>query len=1498
MRHTQKLPPTKLLLLLGIFLLNALAATASEIIRVSPISDQILLLYIEDGFIDTYGIGENVPDHKTYHEPTDPQQLYVLENYTITSPDDNNYSNGKSPIHVGRKSKAIHYNDEWSAVPYVMGHWVYIRLPHALQAYKNYQLQLDHIVGGEGRKSFYFDPQQLRSETIHVNMVGFPATGPKYAYLSQWMGDFNAEPHTNGGLHLDQYNGQTFRLVNYNTKQTVYTGNIQLRMRKDVAETSNYDFAPDYNYTKADVWECDFSNFNTAGEYVVVVDGLGCSYPFEIGQDAINEPFVYAMKGLFWQRQGVVKEKTDGTIMPRDHHYNDITWLWDKDYLPGDDHSGEGFNTATAQQVNGIYGYYMDAGDWDGYVHHAKVPMALLMLYELSPETFKDGDVGNRYKLSESDQWIDEGNNGIPDLLDEAVWLINYYKRSKDILKNNYGGTGGVPGYVGRDGVPGINITAWQDTRDWYLSGESAWQTYYYAGLSAYYALCLNKFHQLTGSGNHPEFENWKNEAINAYSWAKAHPQNTDLSDTKNEELRAKGFAAASIYRLTGIAEYQTDLKAYFNWETKKNDGEWSNQNTIDVCQAFMAMIPDGHPNLDQSLKTSCTAEVLRKADDFKVTHNQTNAFRQGIERDQFIQIGGVSTPRLTLVTIAHHLTGEQKYADVIHNSMNYALGGNQMNMVYLSGLGEFSDQWVFNPNGWLTTDINSMVYPARPDIGYTTYFGATNYWWYISISSEYWSRSASYPSAIENPTAWPGTEQKFFNQYSIQGGEFTIHQQNSYMIFNTGYRKALANVVGNGFRVPALPTVDLQLNDQQYISGNKTVLTASASENTRYVRYYADWKMIGESDQKSNNYRVEWSPFLPANTAVKITAVAISDRGQWSKYSTSGEAEVMINSDGDTQAPSKPAGLYAFDVEALSYQLAWQPVSENDKLKHYEIHINGALAATTPQTSYRVENADPSSTYKIKIVAVDRTANKSAASDELTVNTPSVHLGDGTIFQQSADADGLAQMEAEHYSYRAEGNGNFDGKFWLEHEDPAASNGVYMMVNDDNNKNSAGTLNGPKLEYLINFVHSGTHYVWVKCQPDNAADNSVVLAFNDQNLGDWSLGDHPNWVWRKSELTISATVGTQKLGIYMREDGTKIDQVVVTKNPNYQPGSAPSPISAIISAPAENTVFEEGENINIQTTTTGDIHLISFFRVTDGEWIFLGNDMSSPFSWDAADFPAGEHQLVISAKDFNDNATPYYFVNITVEPSSLAYRQQDDGLVFFEAEGFMREGTGNGNYAGMYWSSFNDAGASESTYVMVNDNGNANSSNSLNGPHLLFDIDFVKTGKHYFWVRHRSNNGADNSIITALNGQRIADWHLPDNASDWIWTKSSATFNVEQTGVQEFGVYMREDGTPIDKIVLTTSSTYKPEGYGPENLREFTSDTNKLQVSPNPSHGQLTISSEQAIRQIKILDLSGRVVKTVAVNQLKTELQLPSGIYTLEVTTDQAVSIKKVIIY
>ncbi|TVR14638.1 MAG: hypothetical protein EA391_12455, partial [Balneolaceae bacterium] len=290
--------------------------TGGDLMSISPVTDKILMLHIRDGHIITYGLHERPEDNITFHAPTDLERALETNRYTLYSEDDPNYFNGRQPVHTGRKSKGWEYQTEHQDPPFIMQHWIYLELPETLEQGKNYTLSLDNITGNRDSVSFTFDVNRLRSETVRVNMVGFPEDGQKVAYLSHWMGDFHTETHSNGGLNLDDKAGAECRVLDYESREAVFRTTIKKRMGKNERETASDDF-PSGNYTNADVWECDFSAFAIPGEYVVAVDGIGHSFPFEIGNDVTREAFYYAMKGLLWQRQGIAVEVEPDSIRPR-----------------------------------------------------------------------------------------------------------------------------------------------------------------------------------------------------------------------------------------------------------------------------------------------------------------------------------------------------------------------------------------------------------------------------------------------------------------------------------------------------------------------------------------------------------------------------------------------------------------------------------------------------------------------------------------------------------------------------------------------------------------------------------------------------------------------------------------------------------------------------------------------------------------------------------------------------------------------------------------------------------------------------------------------------------------------------------------------------------------------------------------------------------------------------------------------------------------------------
>jgi len=886
--------------ILFLLFLFSIKVQGADIVEVVPITNKILLVHFDDGHVIYSGYHESPYNGGifpfgpvVYSSPLNLTDAIATSKYSLNSSDDANYNTALNPVNIYRKSKPVDFVNSGylpsGVAQTVSEHWIYIELPTALVMGKSYTLSVAGLAENFNTFSFVFDVTKIQSPAIHVNQVGFSQNAPKSAYISYWAG-------TKGGIDYSGYTSKSFKLVRVSDNAVVKTGTISLRLAASSAESKSTNYTTK-NYSRTDVYECNFSDYTTAGEYKVVVDDLGSSYPFTIDDDAYRTPFYYAMKGLFYQRSGICKEIRPGISMPRDHYAgsNGVVMYYLADKFNLVDIKESNIPT-TGPQVTGIWGWYQDAGDWDGMIYrHSLTTLSMLALYDMYPDKFVDGEIGNRYKLNDTDpNWIDEGTNGIPDILDEAVWLINFQKRAKDRFIALGYSKGGVPGYVGVDACSGWGIPAWEDNRRLCVTAAEVKDTYNYSACAAWYAICLNKFWQLTHPGqNHPDAASWQTEAINAYNWASndtIDPNRTSLTAIQSKEL-----AASCLYRLTGSAAYQTDFETQYNADTQKGWGTFGSISRVDLASCVYGLCSTStHPNLNVTLQTNIKNLVVGKSTKQKIDRTgYPNAFRSGVEVDQYFQNGTFTTSKMGVSIVAYRLTNDVSHLNAVQNAASYQLGGNQLNYVYLSGLGENPDNCIFNPNIWTKFNHNSPAYKPEMLEGYNTYFGA-KFSWVAGISDENWGRNLAFPLV----TDWPESEQKFTNRYSINGAEYTINENQAPNIMTFGFLKAQSGTVRT-YTKNQVPEITLNLTDSQQIAKNNSfTLTSNASSDTRSVKYYYDWHFIGESFDKANSFSFIWDVAncnLSIGANPLITAIAIDNDGLESRQTSNGEKTVSI---------------------------------------------------------------------------------------------------------------------------------------------------------------------------------------------------------------------------------------------------------------------------------------------------------------------------------------------------------------------------------------------------------------------------------------------------------------------------------------------------------------------------------------------------------------------------------------------------------------------------
>jgi hypothetical protein len=106
--------------------------------------------------------------------------------------------------------------------------------------------------------------------------------------------------------------------------------------------------------------------------------------------------------------------------------------------------------------------------------------------------------------------------------------------------------------------------------------------------------------------------------------------------------------------------------------------------------------------------------------------------------------------------------------------------------------------------------------------------------------------------------------------------------------------------------------------------------------------------------------------------------------------------------------------------------------------------------------------------------------------------------------------------------------------------------------------------------------------------------------------------------------------------------------------------------------------------------------------------------------------------------------------------------------------------------------------------------------------PELRFPVEFPAAGTYSLYVRGNPPDQGGNSVHVALDGvvTTSSDHITRSDFGSWQWMRYSAggpnpaTISVPSAGVHEVAILAREDGTVVDRIVVTQGGL--PAGTGP----------------------------------------------------------------------------------
>lgn len=775
-------------------------------VQLEALTDDTLLLVVDEGFVIHHGQGERGRDDALFIEVLDGEAAQASRAYRISSSDDRNYNRAKKPTKVNRKTKPTDFADYCDQyLPDATGefdftcindrpdraneHYLYLQLPTPLINGASYTLT--STIAGIPDQTITYNDRESRSEALHVNQLGYVrAAGEKFGYVYHWLGD-------GGGLDLGT-EARSFVLINTRSGRPSFTGLVSARKPVETQELARADQAPPFgNLLGVASWELNFSSFTRPGNYRLCVDGVGCSFEFTVGDDIYRAPMELTVEGVYQQRSGIATE-APYTSQPRPApHRVGVTpgFAGRLKYSTVRAIDYANFNRPSGQQDDidaailgdlEAWGWYQDAGDWDSYFSHTGVSAHLLWLYEMTADSWADDQLN-----------LPEAGNGLPDLLDEALWNMRFHHRLRMELLEKAWGTGGVGGgrvfgdlWGGDKGPNGELRGSWEDVdRNWIVSGEDPMITYMYAGLAAHAAKLISD-----GGFTDPEGVDWASEAVAAYAWARDNTQSGDEDLSAPANFRhVRFFAAANLYRLTGDASYETQVA---------NDYASVVMDNVSVERSFGQAAfraasnerPRSNPDLVNDISNAITKEgrnVLRRFRDDRAARWGGNYFLPIVN-------GQATTPIVLDGVFAHYFSPQlepifvDEYRDALYSTADYFLGNNPLNMAWLSGLADNNGPAERTPADILALDA-WVLGGDTPRAGMIPYGPTSTVYNFRTANGAFniaWPFKTIYPVDEDD---WPAHELWFEQRQSPTTVEYTVHQNTAPGLFLYGYLHAIS---------------------------------------------------------------------------------------------------------------------------------------------------------------------------------------------------------------------------------------------------------------------------------------------------------------------------------------------------------------------------------------------------------------------------------------------------------------------------------------------------------------------------------------------------------------------------------------------------------------------------------------------------------------------------------------------------------------------------------
>jgi endoglucanase len=439
----------------------------------------------------------------------------------------------------------------------------------------------------------------------------------------------------------------SFSVIEIATQQEYFSGPMELYYANDPA-------------TGLNLYQGDFSSLQREGIYYIRTNLNDTSYTFSISSNAFTDVYKKSLKGFYYQRCGTALLQTNAGVYSHPNcHLNDGVY-----------HS----STGQTGSLNTTGGWH-DAGDYGKYIVNAGISAGtLLMAYESFPQYFSYDDLN-----------IPESGNGVPDILDEVRYELNWFLKMQNP-------NGGIYFKVTKTNFESF-IMPNNDSGTRYIYQISSSAT-------ADFAAVMARASRLFSAIDSTFANQCLTAATLAWDFLAANPTIIPAGGLKNPTGTVTGeygdtndkderlWAAAELFETTGNSIYKTYFDSNFSQGGIINSSmNWGNVKPL----AQITYLKSTQSGATVTVKNQIKNSLISYCNSLVIRHN-LNGFGITVNPGEYYWGSNSDVLNKAIILIFGFAeSGNINYKNTALAQLNYILGTNAHNLSFITGVGSNS---------------------------------------------------------------------------------------------------------------------------------------------------------------------------------------------------------------------------------------------------------------------------------------------------------------------------------------------------------------------------------------------------------------------------------------------------------------------------------------------------------------------------------------------------------------------------------------------------------------------------------------------------------------------------------------------------------------------------------------------------------------------------------------------------------------------------------------